>query len=108
MFNLASLQKFAPLLGLLDKRAGELTDDALLSLAKTLAGDGEAHVPLFNALSVLRDKEPSVAAAEILGSPTAMKIFEAVKQHQAEGGHDENLAFIKCPHCGQLSEHELQ
>lgn len=97
-----------PLLALANKKAHELTDDDLSSLASTLAGKGDASEALLGALKVLREKEPAAAAAEILGSPTAMKIFESVKERIKQAGEDDTSAFIKCPHCGQLSEHELQ
>lgn len=108
MLNLAALQRFMPLMALANKKAHELTDDDLSSLSTTLAGEGEASNALLGALKVLREKEPLAAAAEILGSPTAMKIFESVKERIIQAGESDNSAFIKCPHCGQLSEHELQ
>lgn len=100
--NLASLQRFAPLLGLADKLAGDLSDGDLSTVATALAGDGSAE--FFGLLKVLRDKEPATAVSEILSSPTAKTLLG---QMQSAKEDKENVAFLKCPHCSQLFETEL-
>jgi len=56
-------------------------------------------------LRTLREKEPGAAVAELLASPTAQNLFQKMNEQTEQ---DENTVFVKCPHCGQLSEIELR
>lgn len=100
--NLAALQRFAPLLSLASKTSGELTDSDLSAVATALAGDGSAAFLPF--LQKLRDSEPNQAVTEILASPTAQNLLKQMNEQTAA---EQNAAFVKCPHCGRLSEVEL-
>lgn len=100
--NLATIQRFAPLLGFATKTSGDLTDADLSTVAVALAGEGAADMLPF--LRILREKEPTQRVQEILSSDTAKKFF---KQWKEEGEARANVAFCQCPGCGMRFETEL-
>lgn len=74
----ASLARFGPLVSVSDKLAGELSPSELDDVAAALAGDGaEAFAPL---LEILAKAEPTVKVADLLGSPTAQRLFRSVEE----------------------------
>lgn len=98
--NFGDLQKFAPLLSLLNKPSGSISDDELQIVAKTLAGEGDPG-PLASFMTTLRDANPATKVADLLGSDGAKTLFDKVKD---ANGRVESGIFCTCPSCGTSFE----
>lgn len=101
--NFGDLQKFAPMLTLLGKPSGSISDDELRAVANTLAGDGDSG-PLMSFMTTLRDSNPATKVADLLGSDGAKVLFEKIKDTKT---HAESGVFCTCPSCGTSFETDL-
>lgn len=101
--NFTDLQKFAPMLSLLGKPSGAISNDELKTVSSALAGNGDPN-PLMSFMTTLRDANPDTKVADLLGSDGAKVLFEKIKgaQCRAESG-----VFCTCPSCGTSFETDL-
>lgn len=103
MFNLTTLQKFAPLLGLLAKPAAELSDSDLSLVASAFSEDSsETATELFK---LLREREGGVLVKNLLGTNTVKRLVAHVQENNAEVS---NTIFCKCPICESSFEASIK
>jgi len=103
--NLAALQKFAPLFPLLGKQSGELSDDELGAVSLSLTGDANSEFTIL--LKRLRDSEPGSGVLELLGSPTARKLFLQLNESNRAAAMEPVPLFVRCPACDTRFETEI-
>lgn len=101
--DLAAIQKYAPMLGLLGRKSGSTSDQELGVVAKVLAGNGDPE-PLASFLCALRDATPATKVADLLGSPGAKSLLESFKTQMTKV---ESGIFCTCPDCGTSFETDL-
>lgn len=101
--NFGDLQKFAPLLSLLGKPSGSISDAELRTVATTLAGDGDPS-SLTSFMTTLRDANPDTKVADLLGSDGAKTLFDKIRDVSTRG---ESGIFCTCPSCGTSFETDL-